>query len=403
MDIVDLKNNQYVKDWFLNLEPTKNTEKSHLQGLKEYCNFLGKSPDQLINEALEDMDRKKIAVRRIKSEILLFRQNLTKNGASPSTVKIRVNSVKSFFRYNNVEIPFFGRHKRVNCLECHKQIPNKDDIRAALLHADKLERAIVLTGISSGLAEQEITNLKVSDFLKGYDEVTEITTLDLRRQKTNVDFITFLTPEATRAIQAYLDERNKAEPSTQKKKIDQQEKQKVFDEDGWLFIKRRISPKFLEDKNESHRKLSIDAIEKIYQELADRAELGIHEGAGRFGLIRSHNVRKLFNSILLNRGCDSFHTEFWMGHRLDDTKSAYFRANPIELRDMYQKFIPYLTIEKAEICNEATYTKLMDSLARNQVDKEVLEALQKHTMQLQNKVDVLLYDRKHNDSVEDWE
>lgn len=63
-------------------------------------------------------------------------------------------------------------------------------------------------------------------------------------------------------------------------------------------------------------------------------------------LIRSHTMRKYFNSTLLNAGCDSFHTEFWMGHALDDTQAAYFRANPIALREIYQKYVPYLMIQK---------------------------------------------------------
>jgi len=411
METDNYKNAMYVKKWFLKLEPEKNTEKSHIQGLKAYCDFTGKTPDQLILEAKADKTIPDIEDRRIGDELLLFRESLVKAGLSPATVRIRMNSVKSFFRHNNIEIPYLGRQKRVNCMPNHKAIPTKDDVRNALLHADKLERAIVLTGLSSGLAEQEISNLRVSDFLKGYDKETEITTLELRRQKTDWDFITFLSPETSKAILDYLAERNRTETSIQEKKIKIQEKQKVYSNDGWLFIRRKVSPKFLEDKDESHRKLSIDAIEKIYQELADRAGIGIHEGGGHFGLLRSHNVRKLFNSLLLNAGCPQWNVEFWMGHKMDGTKAAYFRANPVEMRNTYAKYIPYLTVAKeADVIGTTEYKELMaekdvwkSTALASQVERYEFEELKNQIKHLDNG-DIVQNGKVifHQDKVEDW-
>lgn len=57
-------------------------------------------------------------------------------------------------------------------------------------------------------------------------------------------------------------------------------------------------------------------------------------------------MRKFFNSALLNAGADSFKVEFWMGHKLDDTRAAFYRANSEQLRDTYSEYIPYLTIQK---------------------------------------------------------
>ena len=66
--------------------------------------------------------------------------------------------------------------------------------------ADPLEIAVVLVGLSSGLGSNEIINLKVGNFKDRYDSTTGITTLKLRRGKTKVDFITFLTPETSQAV-----------------------------------------------------------------------------------------------------------------------------------------------------------------------------------------------------------
>ncbi|AKB22777.1 MULTISPECIES: hypothetical protein [unclassified Methanosarcina] len=65
------------------------------------------------------------------------------------------------------------------------------------------------------MAANEIGNLKVSDFFNGYDPETGVKYLDLRRQKMKIDFFTFLSPEASKAVKKYLDFRAR-EPKTRK-------------------------------------------------------------------------------------------------------------------------------------------------------------------------------------------
>jgi hypothetical protein len=127
------------------------------------------------------------------------------------------------------------------------------------------------------------------------------------------------------------------------------EKQRIFSDNNYLFIGRKIPNEFLktfhelncledgqnkkelDEKNDERRKLERDAFMKIYRVLSEKA----HKNAPKsdWNLVRSHNVRKWFNSTLLNAGADSFHVEFFMGHTLDDTRAAYFRANPDKLRN----------------------------------------------------------------------
>ena len=93
--------------------------------------------------------------------------------------------------------------KRARPLEKNKEIPTKEDLQTVLKVCDPLEKAVLLGGASSGLSSNEIRNLKIREFKKGYDPETEITTLDLRRGKVGFDFVTFFSPEASRAIWDY--------------------------------------------------------------------------------------------------------------------------------------------------------------------------------------------------------
>lgn len=53
-------------------------------------------------------------------------------------------------------------------------------------------------------------------------------------------------------------------------------------------------------------------------------------------------------------------TNFWMGHTLDDTQSAYFRASAENgLKDTYLKLVSYLTIQKeAEVSEDPDYQRI---------------------------------------------
>jgi hypothetical protein len=121
-------------------------------------------------------------------------------------------------------------------------------------------------------------------------------------------------------------------------------KQKVTSDNGFLFIKQHIHDTYLETKDEDERKLDRDTLMKIYRGMSEKAQKNTPKMD--WNLIRSHNIRKYFNSAMLNSGADSFFVEFCMGHTLDETRAAYFRASPEKLKEIYLKYVPYLTIQK---------------------------------------------------------
>jgi hypothetical protein len=57
-------------------------------------------------------------------------------------------------------------------------------------------------------------------------------------------------------------------------------------------------------------------------------------------------MRRFFNSALLNENAPIFFVDFLLGHQLDATHEAYYRASPEKLKDEYAKYVSFLTIEK---------------------------------------------------------
>ena len=171
------------------------------------------------------------------------------------------------------------------------------------------------------------------------------------------DFITFLTPEASSAVMDYLAYRNRKAKTSQDNRYNQLEKQKEFSDSNYLFCKQHVSDKFLNTMNDNDRKLTKGIIMRIFESISEKARLNTPYGA--WNLIRSHNMRKYFNSVLLNEGCDSYMVNFFMGHKQDATRAAYFRASSEKLKEMYMKYVPYLTIQKAlDVSESPEYQKI---------------------------------------------
>lgn len=327
------------------VNPKPSTTNIYLTALKIYCEWLGKTPTQLIDEADFETENIKLKKRRkINNYLLDFKAFLRTKDIAPKSISLYFTAILSFYRRNQVELPDLPREGRAEVLKENRYFLNKDEIWEALNVCDVLERAVVLTGVSSGLSAEEIIELKIREFKEGYDSKTEITTLKLRRQKTNVDFITFLTPEASRAVWAYLKFRDKKPKNNNARRIKQLEKQNIASDDGYLFILQRVPDEYLTTGNEELRKIKTKVFTGIYRKISLKAQKNTPEGC--WNIIRSHNMRKFFNSTLKNVGADHDFVEYCMGHRLSDTKMAYYEGDPVKLRNIYQKYIPYLTIQK---------------------------------------------------------
>ena len=345
MKVTELKNDPTIIDWLLTINAKSNTEKAYLQGMQDFTEYTGKDPETLLKEAEEDIRAGKLMrQRRIKRDLIGFRKHLQDLGKAPLTVKGRIVGVKSFYETFDIEIPKLPRTGKAKPLEKNKEIPDKSDLQEVLKVCDPLEKAILLTGASSGLGANELCNLKVGEFRKGFDPDSGITTLKLRREKVEFDFITFLSSESSQAVWDYLDYRSRTVDTNQTRKKSRLEKQKVYTDNDYLFICRQIPTEFLDTKDDNLRKLDTRALTKVYRRLAEKARKSTP--LGDWGFIRSHNIRKYFNSALLNAGADSFTVNFLMGHTLDDTQGAYFRASPEKLKDVYKKYIPFITIQK---------------------------------------------------------
>ncbi len=354
MDIPDLKKDPLILEWFSITEVEENTRKIFLQGIRYYTDFVKKTPAELIDEAeQETQDGILMRKRKIKTYIITFREWLKEQEFAPKTVHTHLVAVKSFYKAFDVDLPQLTNKKQFRAIATEENNVRleKQQIQDFLKYANVRNRAIILSAASSGLAQADILNLKVDDYKKGYDEKSLITTLTLRRKKTKTDFITFLSPEATLAVKDYLDYRNRKPNDTNNADhphvVQAWEKRRVRKDSDYLFVKHDIPDTYLKTQNEDERKMTSHSLMKMYRELAKKA--GLDTDTGKWQIVRSHNLRKFFNSALLNNGCEFFMVEYFMGHTIGATQAAYFKADPIKLREQYARFVQYLSLTDVEV------------------------------------------------------
>lgn len=390
IEVAELRKNAIIKSWLSGMGAKPNTRSIYIDSMRVYTTLLNKTPEQILKESEEDIiSGKLMRERKIFHELREFREFLESSGRAPMTIKGRLTGVRSFFTFYNIQLPILPRSAtKARPLLKNREIPTREDIQKILKIADPLEKAIVLTGVSSGLSVNEIVNLKISSFINGYDKETGITTLHLIRAKVGYEHYTFLSPEASKAVIDYIEFRHRT--SDRKDKVGQDrllkqriEYDKIGNPVGYLFICRYVPPEYLITENkqdaEELRKLSTRAVQKIYRELSEKARK--HTPKNEWSLLRSHNIRKFFNNTLLANHAELFFTDFLMGHQIDATRDAYFRADPKALREEYQKYIPYLTIQKELNISESPEFQKLKSENELLAREAVRATVERHELQ----------------------
>lgn len=364
-----LLKNQYIIEWFDIIDAKENTKRNYLTAMQYYTEYTNMSVDELVKEA---RDQIKAGIypgeRSIKRYFVGFRNNLIQElKLAPNTVRINMNGICSFYGALEIDLPRIPKLKeRTAPLYENTKIPTKEDWQEVLKVCDHLERAIVLVGLSSGLSMNEIAHLKISHFNEGYEQKTGITRIEIRREKEQVDFFTFLTPESSTAVKEYLDYRDRTSKNSRWSSL---EKQKVRNDDGYLFIQRHIPDVYLKNYDEELRFIDRSSFVFLYRAISDKAQKS--RGRGHWNLIRSHNARKFFYSTLVNQGCDNLYAEFWMGHTIDKVRRTYMNNDPEYQKKLYQKYIPYLTLQKElDISVSSDYLNLLSEMEIMKLESE---------------------------------
>ncbi len=321
-----MNNDEYIKD----LQRTRNlkpkTVKVYKDSLNRYSAYHNLTLEELLTEAEEDEEQKRMRKRRIKKRILDFQEHLQKKEYTAYTVRAWITPVKTFYKTYHIEVPQIQNITNIRT-ETIQDIPNITHIRLAA-QTDRLKQnALILFMSSSGTGSYETLQLTVNDFISATQEYHDLKNIDdvllflekeeniiptwqFRREKTNYQYYTFSSPESTTAIIKYL----KTRPGLK--------------EENSLF------------------ELTSSGLMKVFHRINKLHGWG---KTGSYNFFHSHSLRKFFATTLTRTRIDHLLIEWMLGHTIPATTAAYYKSDPHHLKTEYQRVVNELSIAEVRV------------------------------------------------------
>jgi integrase len=325
--MIEIENDTRVIQWFELADIAPSTRVNYTIYMKFFCECIGKTPTELIDESIQETKKGLLLSERNTVVYLTkFKKWLNDNEYADKTKALAISTIKSFYKTFDIQLSSsISKTKKSLPLKENQNFLNKDDVKKLITNAKNLrEKTIILMMATSGMARNEILNLKIKDIT--FDG-NNIGTVRIRREKAQVDYVTFISPEAAQALRNYFDERNRIPEIA------------VKDNNGYVFVTY--------ERNGRGRKgtqLGKRTFLKNFHELGE--QLGYGNGEGFLIKSRSHALRKFFASTLENAGMPKNKVDFMLGHTPTGNDLAYFQHDIDKMKELYIKYLPYITFEK---------------------------------------------------------
>ena len=377
-DFVDFCNRRKLKP---------NTVKQYLHALGIYTNLIGISLSKMIEEAEEEEDKGlRLRRRTVRKHLSRFQQFLEELNYSENSKKTFTSCVRAYYNECEIQLPkTFKNNCRSDRREIfYEDLPTIEDINHLLKYANLTYTAIILLGLSSGMSRAEICSLTFEDFYKAIQlnpypetldellikirELTDIIPLwQIKRVKTDKQYFTFSSPESTEAIINYIDDLNRR---NKKLIMNNRKSQLKLTPNTQLFLSRHMTG------------MSETVMSIAYKRLNEKAGF---EKIDRKVFIRPHILRKIFASTLEKNKMPHLMTRWMMGHMLDSTTSAYFKADPESIKEEYIQILSHLTTNQ-KIKVKTVTTEGYDQLLKDSKEKEEkIKIMEKQIAEMEKK------------------
>jgi integrase len=311
---------------------TPATKIVYLHRLKEYLQFMGVDIySKLATKKAKDTE----------DSIVSYVDHLTNKGLTPQTIRVCINAIKLFYVSNRVSLNWEWIRSMLPSVDkvTEDRLYSKQELKAILDKCDERKRAMVLLLYSSGIRIGGMESLKVGHLEKL--EKYGIYKIQVYAGTTS-KYVTFTTPEATQAIDFYLELRRK-----RGEKVDENSPlfRKAFDKGKANHEIIRKAGKKLKIKPQPMKLGSI--ISLLDDLLQDSGVRTVDKNQRqRKKTMRFHAWRKACNSAMIKAGVSYYAKERCLGHTTG-LDNSYGRLTEEDLLIEYVKAIPLLTISEA--------------------------------------------------------
>ena len=342
---------------------SEQTRAMYQVNLQKFLDFIEKTPEQIVKEYERASDRK---FKRLYAQYLMsLIRELQKKNYAPSSISSAVNTVRSFFKYNDLPLGFVPSGS--NLIEFHNRDIEKNEILEILRLANVRDRAFFCMMAQSGLRPSTIANLKIKDIEGILEENTPVPCkITVRQENTKgkySEYFSFMGQESVSYLKSYLKTKNrKLTPEDYVfTKFGEKHEETSLDPAILTHIFERLVLK-LREKNvlsfkTSKKEMPIET--KNHEPLRDhisRSEL------------RLYNLRKFFKKFAAQAGGE--YTAFWMGHTSSLGVEIHYLNRDAEFhRKLYkEKAMPHLRLETT---TPSESEKQLEQLRKELSDKTV--------------------------------
>jgi integrase len=293
--------------------------KIYSHAIRGFCEFAGKSPDELVGQCLDKggvPDEK--GIQEVSEKIDEYLGELDASDYAPSTVRTRQGLIVSFFKSNRIQLQALSRYRmRVSYRD---RAPTQEELKRLIEVAGLREKAMIAMLATSGMRIGTLLRLKYrhvkEDLESGKMPIHIHVEAEITKGKY-ADYDTFINEEAAHYLKLYLEHRRRGT-----RKVPPEE----INDESPLFMTNRYS-NGKDDANDEaqgsnrEKHLRIDT-EQCSYDCARWALLNVFSKAGLVKMngkrheVRIHSIRKFFRTQLTALGMPTDYVEYMMGHKL---------------------------------------------------------------------------------------
>ena len=312
--------------------------------LEVFCNFIGKTPTEILEEYRRaPADEKVFDFKQKYANFLrdfIFQQH--GKGYAKGSIRTMVSVVKSFFSHN--DLPLGRVPKARNTVKFHNRDITKEEVQRIQEASRPRDKAFFCMMAQSGLRPVTLCKLKLKhlepDFSEGRIPCKIEVPQDLAKGRYR-SYFTFMGPESMKYLRAYLAMRPGIGP------------------DDYLFVAHG------RDKKADPHSLTRIFV-RIIEKLREKGLIDFEQKQfGKPRSVRLYNLRKYFRKHANQAGFEF--VQFWMGHIVKEGQDEHYRPRDVEFhRQLYaEKAMPFLRLETAT----PTETEKTIMELRKQLDK----------------------------------
>jgi len=320
---------------FLDSVSNPNTKKEYRHGIKKFCEWYGKSAEEILELRKDDLTQKaeenlieyRNRAARFEKEIEKFHSYLLNQKFTINTARNLTLGIRQLFRFYEMPIRFRAGSKVSKTVKTTKNFPlTIEHVRVMFTVADLRERVVLSMATDLGLRIGDFIKIRKTD-LPDLNQQTPIS-LDLMTDKEKVVAHGFLSQETVDLLKAYV-------PTLEGK---------------------NGNPYLFPSNGESH--ISDEWLNRLLQRLAEKAQIKLNGKSLTF-----HCFRKMFLSASIDSGVGLTAGKKLCGKAIGESDDTYLTT--VNLREKFIQLKKFLTIrETAKPENSEVIESLKDAVAR---------------------------------------